>query len=87
MADTPGAFPVIGDTTTIRFKLGTLIGFIVGVIGMATWLTTQHLTLLQVQSNQIDDRKTLEHISRQIEEIHSIYFSNPQTNSKVSINP
>ena len=86
MTATPaGQFPVIGDTTTVRFKLGTLVGFIIGVVGMATWLTTQHLTLLQVATNQTDDRKTMEHMARQIDEIHTI-LSQPH-NQRVSINP
>lgn len=45
MADTPGAFPVISDNTTVRFKAGALVAIIGGVVGFVFWLTTMHNTI------------------------------------------
>ncbi len=42
MADTPGAMPVLGDNTTMRFKLGTLCTGTAALIGFVFWLTTMY---------------------------------------------
>jgi hypothetical protein len=43
MADTPGAFPIIGDNTTVRFRVGALVTAIAALVGFVVWLTTLHL--------------------------------------------
>ena len=45
MADTPGAFPIISDSTTVRFKAGALVALLGGVVGFVFWLTTMHNTI------------------------------------------
>jgi hypothetical protein len=88
VTETPGkAFPVIGDTSTVRFKLGTLIGFIVTLLGGCWWLSNLSFTVNELKQTQAANAKTLDHMERQIDEIHSIYFRNPSTNAKVSVNP
>jgi hypothetical protein len=40
MADTPGgAFPIISDTTVVRFRASALVTLIVGVFGAGGWAT------------------------------------------------
>ena len=88
MTETPGkAFPVIGDTSTVRFKLGTLIGFLVTLLGGCWWLSNLSFTVNELKQTQAANARTLDHMERQIDEIHSIYFRNPSTNAKVSVNP
>jgi hypothetical protein len=88
VVETPGkAFPIIGDTSTIRLKLGTLIGFIVSLLGGCWWLSSLSFTVNELTRVQAENKRTLDHMERQIDEIHSIYFRNPSTNAKVSVNP
>ena len=84
MVETPGkSFPVIGDTSTIRFKLGTLIGFIVSLLGGCWWLSSLSFTVNELTRVQAENKRTLDHMERQIDEIHSSFF---QTHTKVSKN-
>ncbi len=60
----PGQFPVISDGTTVRFKLGALIGMISTLIAATIWATvfyTQQVRMA-VWAERTDDR--LERIER-----------------------
>ena len=65
MTDTPAKpFPVISEGTTVKIKLGALIGCVVALIGFTGWLTT----IYNIQNQQGQDIQDIKADLRAVKE-------------------
>lgn len=64
MATPPGAFPIIGDSTTVRFRLSALMALIFAIVGAAIWLTSFYLKQAQLAEWAQSADRRLQRIER-----------------------